>query len=122
MRVTPPLDYRDLVRALSRADLVLTDSGGIQEEAPTFGVPVLVARNTTERREAVDAGYAWLVGTNPERIVAAARPLLAARMRLPMNANPYGDGMAGRRVVHAIDELLGAATTRQFSEAELALD
>ncbi len=74
--VTGPLPYGDFARLLSAAHLVLSDSGGVQEEAPTFGVPVLVLRDVTERTEAVDAGCARLVGTDPDRIVAAATPLL----------------------------------------------
>ena len=68
--VTDPLDYPDLVRVLRRSALVLTDSGGIQEEAPSFGVPVLVLREVTERMVALDAGCAWLVGTDEDLIVA----------------------------------------------------
>ncbi|MGH3439157.1 MAG: non-hydrolyzing UDP-N-acetylglucosamine 2-epimerase [Sciscionella sp.] len=115
VRVTGPLDYPDLVWALRRSSLVLTDSGGIQEEAPSFGVPVLVAREVTERREAVDAGYAWLVGTDTSLIVAEARRLLSSRTRLAAEGNPYGDGTAGPRAVEAIENLLAqhplAATT-----------
>ncbi|MGH3494053.1 MAG: non-hydrolyzing UDP-N-acetylglucosamine 2-epimerase, partial [Sciscionella sp.] len=104
--VTGPLDYPDLVWALRRSALVLTDSGGIQEEAPSFGVPVLVAREVTERREAVDAGYAWLVGTDTRLIVAEAARLLAWHTRLAADGNPYGDGTAGHRAVAAIEDLL----------------
>jgi UDP-N-acetylglucosamine 2-epimerase (non-hydrolysing) len=108
--VTAPLDYPDLIHVLGRADLVLTDSGGIQEEAPSFGVPVLVAREVTERREAVDAGCAWLVGTDRDRIVAAADRLLTSAFRFPPDRNPYGDGKASLRVVDELDRLLGSAT------------
>lgn len=104
-----PLDYPDLVRALRRAALVVTDSGGLQEEAPSFGVPVLVVRDSTERTEAVDAGYAWVVGTDDTRIVAEADWLLASRLRLPVGHNPFGDGHAGQRVVAALDRLLGTS-------------
>ncbi|WP_436497026.1 non-hydrolyzing UDP-N-acetylglucosamine 2-epimerase [Actinokineospora sp. HUAS TT18] len=105
--VTEPLDYPDLVRALRRAALVLTDSGGIQEEAPSFGVPVLVARDTTERREAVHAGCAWLVGTDPARILDGANRILTTSLRVPADRNPFGDGRAAHRVREALDELLG---------------
>jgi UDP-N-acetylglucosamine 2-epimerase (non-hydrolysing) len=105
--ITEPLDYPDLVRALRRAALVLTDSGGIQEEAPTFGVPVLVLRETTERMPAVDAGCAWLVGTDSTRILAEAGWVLGSRLRLPLGRNPFGDGLAAGRVRAAIERLLG---------------
>jgi UDP-N-acetylglucosamine 2-epimerase (non-hydrolysing) len=107
--VTDSLDYPDLVRVLERATLVITDSGGLQEEAPTFGVPVLVAREVTERMESVHAGFSHLVGTDPQRIVAKALPLLDARTRLPLERNPYGDGNAAGRVVRELDDLLGPA-------------
>jgi UDP-N-acetylglucosamine 2-epimerase (non-hydrolysing) len=112
VRVTEPLDYPDFVRALRRSALVLTDSGGIQEEAPSFGVPVLVLRTVTERPEAIDAGCAWLVGTDPTAIVTAARRLLAARLPLLALSNPFGDGIAAARVVHAIERLLARRTQR----------
>lgn len=105
--VSEPLDYPDLVRALRRAALVLTDSGGIQEEAPTFGVPVLVLRETTERVAAVDAGCAWLVGTDPIRILAEAGWVLGSRLRLPRGGNPFGDGHAASRVRGALERLVG---------------
>lgn len=104
--VADPLGYPDLVRALRRSSLVVTDSGGIQEEAPTFGVPVLVARDTTERVEAVEAGCAFLVGADEERIVAAAARLLRRGRSVPCGENPYGDGNAGTRAAAAIEELV----------------
>ncbi|WP_053717094.1 non-hydrolyzing UDP-N-acetylglucosamine 2-epimerase [Saccharothrix sp. NRRL B-16348] len=115
--VTEPLDYSDLVRALRRSALVLTDSGGIQEEAPTFGVPVLVLRDTTERVSAVEAGGAWLVGTDPIRIVAEAGWVLGARLRLPLGRNPFGDGRAAARVRAALERLVGLPS--DFSSAPL---
>ncbi len=95
-----PLDYLALVRLMRRARLILTDSGGIQEEAPTFGKPVLVLREKTERPEGVEAGLARLVGTDEERIVGEAGNLLADRAaRLRMSGtNPYGDGRAADRI------------------------
>ncbi|MGH9380109.1 MAG: non-hydrolyzing UDP-N-acetylglucosamine 2-epimerase [Thermoanaerobaculia bacterium] len=96
-----PLDYRELVRRLMRARLVLTDSGGIQEEAPTFATPVLVLREKTERPEGVDAGVARLVGVDREAIVTAATELLtdpAAHAAMAAAANPYGDGRAAERI------------------------
>jgi UDP-N-acetylglucosamine 2-epimerase (non-hydrolysing) len=107
--LTDPLSYPDLVRALRRAALVLTDSGGIQEEAPSFGVPVLVLREVTERMEAVHAGCAWLVGTDRARILLAADEMLHTRLRIPVNSNPFGDGDAATRVCAAIEELLVAS-------------
>jgi UDP-N-acetylglucosamine 2-epimerase (non-hydrolysing) len=117
--VTEPLDYSDLVRALRRAALVLTDSGGIQEEAPSFGVPVLVLRDTTERMAAVDAGCAWLVGTDPIRIIAEAGWVLGSRLRLPLGRNPFGDGSAASRVRGALERLVGLPS--DFSTASLPL-
>jgi UDP-N-acetylglucosamine 2-epimerase len=94
-----PLDYLELVRRLRRARLVLTDSGGIQEEAPTFGKHVLVLRDTTERPEGVEAGVATVVGTGRERIVAAATRLLRESSTAPVErVNPYGDGQAAARI------------------------
>lgn len=96
-----PLVYPDLIRALRTSELVLTDSGGIQEEAPSFGVPVLVLREVTERPEAVEAGVARLVGTGEARIFAEADRLLGdAGERRAMSGvtNPYGDGRAGERI------------------------
>ncbi|MEV0677894.1 UDP-N-acetylglucosamine 2-epimerase (non-hydrolyzing) [Actinosynnema sp. NPDC050436] len=105
--VGEPLGYPDLVRALRRAALVLTDSGGLQEEAPTFGVPVLVLRRATERMSAVDAGCAWLVGTETTRILAEAGWVLGSRLRLPPGRNPHGDGRAATRVRGALERLVG---------------
>ena len=99
--VIEPLDYLELVRLMRRARLILTDSGGIQEEAPTFGKPVLVLREKTERPEGVEAGLAALVGTDEELIVARASELLsdaAARGRMTGRGNPYGDGHASGRI------------------------
>ncbi|MEU4766892.1 UDP-N-acetylglucosamine 2-epimerase (non-hydrolyzing) [Actinosynnema sp. NPDC023794] len=117
--VTGPLDYSDLVRALRRSSLVLTDSGGIQEGAPTFGVPVLVLRDTTERVSAVEAGGAWLVGTDPIRIIAEAGWVLGARLRLPRGRNPFGDGRAAIRVRGALERLVGLPS--DFAGAPLPL-
>lgn len=100
-RLLAPLSYVDLVAALSHAWLVFTDSGGIQEEAPSFGLPVLVVREVTERPEGPAAGIAALVGTSSERILQAGRELLGnedARQRMTHAANPYGDGRAGERI------------------------
>ena len=100
--LTPPLDYRTTVHLLSRCHFVVTDSGGIQEEAPGLGKPVLVLRNTTERPEGVDAGVARLVGTNRDAIVRAVTGLLEDRAvyeQMARAVNPYGDGQAAGRIV-----------------------
>ncbi|MEO6388446.1 MAG: UDP-N-acetylglucosamine 2-epimerase (non-hydrolyzing) [Croceibacterium sp.] len=107
--MTPPLDYPHFARLLGLAHVVLTDSGGVQEEAPALGVPVLVARQTTERPEGVAAGTARLVGTDTARIVAEATRLLdddTAHAAMARAHNPYGDGRSAARIV----ELLAAAT------------
>jgi len=100
-----PLDYLPMVHALQRAYLVLTDSGGIQEEAPALGTPVLVLRDMTERPEAVEAGTARLVGSNPERILSETERLLdhpEEREAMGHASNPYGDGRAAERIVDAL--------------------
>ncbi|HZW34115.1 MAG TPA: UDP-N-acetylglucosamine 2-epimerase (non-hydrolyzing) [Isosphaeraceae bacterium] len=96
-----PLDYLSLVHLMRRSELILTDSGGIQEEAPGLGVPVLVLRETTERPEGIEAGVARLVGTRRPTIVAEAERLLrdpAARAAMTTRTNPYGDGQAAVRI------------------------
>ncbi|HEX6422071.1 MAG TPA: UDP-N-acetylglucosamine 2-epimerase (non-hydrolyzing) [Acidimicrobiales bacterium] len=106
VHLVPPLDYRCFVGLLSRAHLVLTDSGGVQEEAPSVGVPVLVLRDTTERPEAVEAGTARLVGTSATKIVTAASRLLgdrAAYDAMARASNPYGDGHARVRIADALE-------------------
>ena len=105
VRLTEPLGYRDFVAALDGALLVLTDSGGVQEECAALGKPVLVMRSMTERAEAVDAGVAVIVGTDADRIVAASTSILAdterrARMSRPSNA--FGDGSASERILEAL--------------------
>ncbi|UCC72697.1 MAG: UDP-N-acetylglucosamine 2-epimerase (non-hydrolyzing) [Gemmatimonadota bacterium] len=100
-RLLEPLSYSDLVQVLSRSWLVFTDSGGIQEEAPSFRVPVLVLREVTERPEGVEAGVAKLVGTSRESILGQGRLLLddpEAHRRMASERNPYGDGRAGERI------------------------
>jgi UDP-N-acetylglucosamine 2-epimerase (non-hydrolysing) len=102
-----PLDYLELVHVLDSSDLVLTDSGGLQEEAPSLGKPVLVLRDTTERPEAVAAGVARLVGTNAGVILAAAAKLLddpVAYASMAHRENPFGDGLASRRIVRMLTE------------------
>ncbi len=104
--LTSPLDYPQLVCIMKNAKLVLTDSGGIQEEAPTFGVPVLVMRYETERTEGVTAGFAKLVGADIDKILTAARAVLTrckSETRLDGTQNPYGDGHAAEKIENAIN-------------------
>jgi UDP-N-acetylglucosamine 2-epimerase (non-hydrolysing) len=110
--LTPPLEYPEFVRLLDLSSLVLTDSGGVQEEVPSLGKPVLVLRDDTERPEGIEARCAELVGTDTDRIVAAAGAHLNApllRESIPAIVNPYGDGQAARRVLEAIRERLAPA-------------
>lgn len=106
--LTSPLDYLPFIYLMKNAYLVLTDSGGIQEEAPSFGKPVLVTRNTTERPEAIEAGTAALVGTDPETIFSKISSLLLdhqAYLRMSQAVNPYGDGKAAARIVEIIERI-----------------
>ena len=115
----PPLDYAPFAHLIRRADLILTDSGGIQEEAPAFGTPVLVLRRDTERPEAVEAGTARLVGTDPAAIVAEAGRLLddpAAYAAMARAGNPFGDGTAARRIVDILLERLGVGETGETDD------
>lgn len=101
----PPLDYLPLVHLMKRSTLILTDSGGLQEEAPSFGIPVLVLRETTERPEGVEAGTLKLVGTETSRIVEEAKRLLedeSEYAKMAKASNPYGDGHAAERIVEAL--------------------
>jgi UDP-N-acetylglucosamine 2-epimerase (non-hydrolysing) len=100
-----PLDYEEMVAQLCSSDLVITDSGGLQEEAPAFGVPVLVMRDTTERPEGVAAGCSILCGADPERILSHAHELLddpSVYARMANAPSPYGDGHAAERIVDAL--------------------
>lgn len=105
IRLIAPLDVVELHNFYPRAHLILTDSGGLQEEAPSFGVPVLVLRDTTERPEGIEAGTLKLVGTDEDAVYAGAHALLTDRElyeRMSRAANPYGDGQASPRIVQAI--------------------
>lgn len=107
--LTEPLDYGQLVGAIQRSYLLLTDSGGLQEEAPSLGKPVLVLRETTERPEAVMAGTAQLVGTNSQRIFEVTKQLLEdkiAYQKMAMAINPFGDGLASSRIVSLVENYL----------------
>jgi UDP-N-acetylglucosamine 2-epimerase (non-hydrolysing) len=114
IHLVEPQDYVPFVHLMQRAHLILTDSGGVQEEAPSLGKPVLVMRDVTERPEAVAAGTVRLVGTDPERIVREATALLdtettTASAAFAPHGNPYGDGHASERIVSAL-------TGRPFKE------
>ena len=108
--VTEPLSYSDFARAMDASSIMLTDSGGVQEEAPSLGKPVLVLRDTTERPEAVTAGTVRLVGTDEEAIVRETSLLLesaTAYAEMSRVVNPYGDGRAAARTVAAVEAFLG---------------
>ena len=112
--LTEPLDYAQLVGAIGKSYLLLTDSGGLQEEAPSLGKPVLVLRETTERPEAVTAGTAKLVGTNPDVIVSNAKELLSnetAYQKMATAINPFGDGHASERILKLVEAYLGKITS-----------
>lgn len=101
----PPLEYRPMVHLMKHAKLLITDSGGLQEEAPSLGIPVLVLRETTERPEGIEAGTLKLVGTETSQIVREAERLLddpIAHARMAKAVNPYGDGQAAERIIHAL--------------------
>lgn len=109
IRLTEPLDYLTLQETLANSYLVMTDSGGIQEEAPSYGVPVLVLRKVTERPEAVKAGMARVVGTNTTAIVNCCQEFLDDRdiyLEASKRRNPFGDGRAAQRIVGAIERYL----------------
>lgn len=118
-----PLDYPEFIHAQRWAEVILTDSGGIQEEAPSLGTPVLVLRSNTERPEAVAAGTVKLIGTGKDRIVAETSTVLqnqAQYARTIWGVSPYGDGQAAERCVAAISELLGVG--RRLPEFEGPLE
>tara|TARA_B100000683_G_C12510596_1_gene560623 strand:- start:7613 stop:8692 length:1080 start_codon:yes stop_codon:yes gene_type:complete len=105
VKLIDPLDYLPFVYLMSKCHIVLTDSGGIQEEAPSLGKPVLVMRDTTERPEAVDAGTVLLVGTNKEKIIEEVQKLLNnddLYEKMSVAHNPYGDGLASGRIINEI--------------------
>lgn len=111
--VTEPLPYGEFTRLISLATVVLTDSGGVQEEAPSLGKPVLVMRDNTERPEAVTAGTVKLIGTDPATVIKSVTSLLtdpSAYSAMANATNPYGDGRAAARTVAAMHQLLGSGT------------
>jgi UDP-N-acetylglucosamine 2-epimerase (non-hydrolysing) len=100
-----PQDYAPFIYLMDRSYLILTDSGGIQEEAPSLGKPVLVMRDTTERQEAVEAGTVKLVGTDTQRIIQEVEKLLTSPQEYAVMssvANPYGDGTASKQILNAL--------------------
>lgn len=110
-----PLGYADFVAALNRSWLVLTDSGGIQEEAPALGKPVLVLRDMTERPEAIDAGVAQLIGVEPSAIVTAVERLLSnpeEYQRMSRSMSPYGDGKAAARIAQVLKKYMEKSSSR----------
>ncbi|MHB1390170.1 MAG: non-hydrolyzing UDP-N-acetylglucosamine 2-epimerase [Thermoleophilia bacterium] len=113
-----PLDYADMANLIAKSYMVLTDSGGLQEEAPALAKPVLVMRDVTERPEAVQAGMARMVGTSPEAIFASAAELLnnsVTYTSMSQGISPYGDGLAASRIVEAIEFVNGIHTSRPAS-------
>ena len=123
IRLVPPLEYQVFVALLRRCYLVMTDSGGIQEEAPAFGKPTLVMRETTERTEAIDAGSARLVGVTEARITAEAVRLLEHRTAYEAMAvvqSPFGDGKAAARIVDVVQRILSRPATIAASGGTLA--
>lgn len=115
-----PVGYADFLRLVHRSCLILTDSGGLQEEAPSLGKPVLVLRDTTERPELLEAGGGLLVGTDPRRIVRAVARLLrnrAAYERMAAAPNPFGDGRAASRIVDVLAQRLGAGAQVEESNS-----
>jgi len=115
IHLVPPLDYLPFVWLMRMADVILTDSGGIQEEAPTFGKPVLVLRDTTERPEAIAGGTARLVGSTRGAIVHHALEIIATGRTNTGNSipNPFGDGRAGKKIAALVDGWLNSERARQ---------
>src|SRR5262249_55413435 len=110
MFLIDPVDYVEFVHLMARSYLILTDSGGVQEEAPSLGKPVLVLREVTERPEGVEAGTAVVVGTDRERIVSTASHLISCRdayQHMASAVNPYGDGRASERILAVLAARFG---------------
>jgi UDP-N-acetylglucosamine 2-epimerase (non-hydrolysing) len=115
VHLIPPLDYWSFIQLLARSSLVLTDSGGVQEEAPSLGKPVLVLRKVTERPEAAEAGLAKVIGTDTQTIIAETSALLCDAdlyNRMAQKENPYGDGKAAQRIVDATLSYFAGTTDR----------
>ncbi len=112
VHLIPPADYPEFIWLMDQATLILSDSGGVQEEAPSLRKPVLVTRNSTERPEAMDAGATKLIGTDPDRVVREVRELLTnheAYAAMQIDSNPYGDGRAAERIVELVLNRFGSA-------------
>ncbi len=108
IKLTNPLSYPEFVYLLSKSYIAITDSGGVQEEAPTFGIPVLVVRQTTERLEGINANVAKLVGTNTQNIYQATKELLtksSVYKQMSNQKNPYGDGKSAQRIINILKEI-----------------
>ena len=121
VKLTPPLDYLSMQQALVDAWLVLTDSGGLQEEAPTFGVPLLVLRDETERPEAVSSGCAAVVGTQRQTIVEAVKRLMSddlAYKRMQQAGNPFGDGTASQQIIEQLADMLAVEISQRYSPSK----
>ena len=121
VKLTPPLDYLNMQQALVDAWLVLTDSGGLQEEAPTFGVPLLVLRDETERPEAVSSGCAAVVGTQRQTIVEAVKRLMSddlAYKRMQQGGNPFGDGTASQQIIEQLADMLAVEISQRYSPSK----
>jgi UDP-N-acetylglucosamine 2-epimerase (non-hydrolysing) len=115
IKLIDPLDVLEVHNLYPHTHMILTDSGGLQEEAPSYGVPVLVLRETTERPEGIDAGTLELVGTNEEQVYTRAKALLTDNelyAKMSQAANPYGDGKASERIVEAILYQFGHSSSR----------
>ena len=111
IKLSEPLDYEEFVFALKDCYMVLTDSGGIQEEAPSFGKPVLVLRNTTERTEGVEAGTSKLIGTKSNDILKETEKILLSKeeyIKMSKIDNPYGDGNACKKIYKIVIDYLNA--------------
>jgi UDP-N-acetylglucosamine 2-epimerase len=119
VHLLPPLQYPDFVNLLSRAWCVVTDSGGVQEEAPTFGLPILITRNTTERPEVVESGFGRLVGSDYGAIVEGVRELTSSEERqLIGKPSPFGTGNAGEQIA----SMLMRATEFRFADGDSAVE
>lgn len=105
IHLIPAVEYPVFVWLMSKASVIISDSGGIQEEAPSLNVPVVVTRSTTERQEGVDTGYAHLVGTDIEKIVETVNQLLKCSNNRAAFKNPYGDGQASKKIADFIENL-----------------
>lgn len=120
IEVLAPLDYVSFIHRMRKSTLILSDSGGIQEEAPAFGIPALILRDSTERPEAVEAGVAQLVGIETATIFEAASKLLSdadAYRRMARVANPFGDGTAGEQIATAIQSFIAKGTPSRSAAA-----